>query len=192
LIEINMHASQKAQPDVWSMHRSGMHPSGHGDRRSRPIISEETAMTNLTHWNPFKSLTRLHSSADLENYLRGFRSPSVWANFETSAPDIRLDINEDDKAYRVKAEIPGVDKKDIDVSVEGNQVSISAEVKRESNKKEGEKEVCSERYYGQVYRAFALPADVDGNKVEARYENGVLTMTLPKKSNGQSHKIAVG
>ena len=148
-------------------------------------------MSNLTHWNPFKSLSRL-PGRDFENYFRGLGSPSIWANFETNAPDIRLDINEDDKAYRIKAEIPGVDKQDIDVSVDGNQVSISAEVKRESKKKDGEKEVCSERYYGQVYRAFSLPADVDSGKAEARYENGVLTMTLPKKSNGQSHKIAVG
>lgn len=147
-------------------------------------------MANLTHWNPFKSLSRFPGT-DIENYFRGFGPPSIWANFETNAPDIRVDINEDDKAYRVKAEIPGVDKNDIDVSVDGNQVSISAEVKRESKKKEGEKEVCSERYYGQVFRSFSLPTDVDGVKAEARYENGVLTMTLPKKSNGSSHKIAV-
>jgi len=147
-------------------------------------------MANLTHWNPFKSLSRFPST-DIDTYLRGFAPPAIWANFETNAPDIRVDINEDDKAYRVKAEIPGVDKKDIDVSVDGSQVSISAEVKRESKKKEGEKEVCSERYYGQVYRSFSLPTNVDSSKSEARYENGVLTMTLPKKSNGQSQKIAV-
>lgn len=149
-------------------------------------------MSNLTHWNPFKSLSRLHPGMDIENYLRGFGAPTIWTNFETGAPDIRLDINEDDKVYRMKAEIPGVDKKDIDVSVDGNQVAISAEIKRESKKKEGEKEVCSERYYGQVYRSFSLPTDVDSAKAEARYENGVLTMTLPKKSNGASQKITVG
>ena len=148
-------------------------------------------MSNLTHWNPFRSLPRFPST-DVENYFRGFGSPAIWASFETNAPDIRLDINEDDETFHIKAEIPGVDKKDLDVSVEGNQVSISAEVKRESKKKDGEKKVCSERYYGQVYRAFSLPADVDGSKAEARYENGVLTVTLPKKSNGHSHKIAVG
>ena len=148
-------------------------------------------MANLTHWNPFKSLSRF-PGADIENYLRNFGPPSIWANFETNTPDIRLDVNEDDKTFRVKAEIPGVDKKDIDVSIDGNQVSISAEVKRESKKKDGEKEVYSERYFGQVYRAFSLPADVDSAQAEARYENGVLSLTLPKISNGQSHKITVG
>lgn len=148
-------------------------------------------MANLTHWNPFKSLSR-YPRTDFENYLRNFDPSSIWANFETNTPDIRLDINEDEKTFRVKAEIPGVDKKDIDVSIDGNQVSISAEVKRESKKKDGEKEVCSERYFGQVYRTFTLPTDVDSAKAEARYENGVLSMTLPKKSNGQSHKITVG
>ena len=149
-------------------------------------------MSNLTHWNPFKSLSRLHPGMDIENYLRGFGPHAMWANVEASVPDIRLDINEDDKAYRVKAEIPGVDKKDIDISVDGSQVAISAEIKRESKKKEGEKEVCSERYYGQIYRSFSLPTDVDSSKTEARYENGVLTITLPKKANGAAHRIAIG
>ena len=91
----------------------------------------------------------------------------------------------------MKAEIPGVDKNDIDVSIDGNQVSISAEVKRETSKKDDERDICTERYYGQVYRSFSLPGDVDSEKADARYENGLLTLTLPKKENGSARKLTV-
>lgn len=149
-------------------------------------------MANLTHWNPFKSLSQFRPVADIDYLLRGFGSPALWSGVESSAPDIRLDISEDDKAYHVSAEIPGVEKKDIDVNVNGNQIAISAEVKRESKKKEGEKEVFNERYFGKVYRAFSLPSEVDSGKADARYDNGVLTVTLPKQTNGSSRKIAIG
>jgi len=147
-------------------------------------------MNTLTRFNPFKSLSRLDPTADFEDLFRGFRLRPAWSNFEV-VPEIRLDVTEDDKAYRVKAEIPGVDKKDIDLSIDGNQIAISAEVKRESTKKEGEKNVFSERYYGKMYRSFSTPTEVDAAKAEARYDSGVLTLTLPKKGNGQSRKIAV-
>jgi HSP20 family protein len=147
-------------------------------------------MTMLTRFNPFKPLSRIDPTTDFEDFFRSFGMRPTWSNLET-IPDIRLDVSENDKFYRVKAEIPGVDKKDIDLSIDGNQIAISAEVKRESTKKEGEKEICSERYYGKMYRAFSVPTDVDASKAEAHYDNGVLTLTLPKKGNGQSRKIAV-
>jgi HSP20 family protein len=147
-------------------------------------------MTTLTRFNPFKSLARIDPTAEFEDFFRGFGLRPAWPNFE-AVPDMRLDVSEDDKVYRVKAEIPGVDKKDIELSINGNQIAISAEVKRESHRKESEKEVVSERYYGKLYRAFSTPLDVDGSKAEAHYENGVLTLTLPKKANGQSRRIAI-
>lgn len=147
-------------------------------------------MSSLTRFNPFKSLSRLDPTADFEDFFRGFGMRPAWPNVDI-VPEIRLDVSEDDKAYRVKAEIPGVEKKDIDLSIDGNQIAISAEVKRESTKKEGEKEICSERYYGKVYRAFSTPTDVDAAKAEAHYDKGVLSLTLPKKGNGQSRKIAI-
>lgn len=146
-------------------------------------------MSNLTHWNPFKTLARLDPAASFNDLIRDLRP--AWRDFDLS-PGVRIDVNEDEKAYNVKAEIPGVDKKDIDVAVEGNQVSICAEVKRETSKKQDEKEVYSERYFGKIYRSFSLPSDLDSTKAQAHYENGVLTLTLPKKSNGNGgHKIAV-
>lgn len=147
-------------------------------------------MSTLTRWNPFRTLPRINPNVDIDDFFRSFGLHPVLSNV-TNVPDIRIDVSEDDKAYRVKAEIPGVDKNDIDLSIDGNQVAISAEIKRESKKKEGEQELCSERYYGKVYRAFSTPADVDAAKAEAHYENGVLTLMLPKKPNGQSRKVAI-
>lgn len=150
-------------------------------------------MANLTHWNPFKPLTRLESRSPLfEDFFRDFGLRPRWQQ-ELEAPDMRIDVVENDQAYVVKAEIPGVDKNDIDVSIDGNQVSISAEVKRESKnkKKEDERDIYTERYYGQVYRSFSLPNEVDSGKANAHYDNGVLTLTLPKKGNGNARKITI-
>jgi HSP20 family protein len=104
---------------------------------------------------------------------------------------IRIDVKEDDKSYLVHAELPGVKKEDINVSIDGNQVSISAEVKRDREEKQGEKVLRTERYYGKVYRAFALAQDVDQDGANARYENGVLELTLPKKQAAAQRRLAV-
>ena len=94
---------------------------------------------------------------------------------------IKVDVAEKDGAYVVRAEIPGVAKDDIQVSIEGNQVTIGAEVKRESEKKDGERVLHSERYYGSAFRSFTLPAELDEAASTAKYENGVLELTLAKK-----------
>jgi HSP20 family protein len=135
-------------------------------------------------------MTRFDPIAGLDDLFRGLGTRPSWREFDV-APDVRIEVSEDEKAYHVKAEIPGVDKNDIEVSVEGNQIAISAEVKREIKKKEDEKDVYTERYFGKVYRAFALPSDLDSAKADAHYENGVLALNLPKKSNGGTRKIAV-
>ncbi|MDE2155758.1 MAG: Hsp20/alpha crystallin family protein, partial [Xanthomonadaceae bacterium] len=98
---------------------------------------------------------------------------------------------ENDKAFLVNAEVPGIDKNDIEISVEGNQVSISAEVKRESRKKDNEMDIYTERYYGKVFRSFSLPTELESTKADAHYDNGILHLTLPKKHDGSSHKIVV-
>ncbi len=146
-------------------------------------------MAMLSRWTPFKSRLPIGAVPEFEDLFRGFPMRPLWRDVE-GAPDMRLDLSEDDKNYRVKVDIPGVDKNDISVSVEGNQVTISAEVKRETERKE-EKQLISERYLGQCYRAFTLPTDVDDAKTEASYANGVLTLTLPKKANGKSRRITI-
>jgi HSP20 family protein len=102
-----------------------------------------------------------------------------------------MDVKEDDKAYTVHAEMPGVKKEDIQISIDGNQVSIAAEVRKEREEKQGEKVLRSERYYGRVYRAFTLGQDVDQERAQAKYDNGVLELTLPKKAAAATRRLAV-
>lgn len=146
-------------------------------------------MTSLTRWSPFKTLSRYEQGSPFDDFFRGFGMRPQWADLE--APDMRIDVTESDGAYLVKADVPGVAKEDIDVSINGNQVAISAEVKRESKSKDDEREICTERYFGKVYRSFALPGEVDNAKANARYENGVLTLSLPKLGNGGARKLTV-
>lgn len=106
-------------------------------------------------------------------------------------PQIRIDLSEADGSYAVKAEIPGVRKEDIDVRIDGNQVTISAEVKQEKEEKEGQRVLRSERQYGFASRSFTLADTVDEAKVEARYQDGVLQLTLPKRSPATQKRITI-
>src|ERR1035437_606216 len=106
-------------------------------------------------------------------------------------PEIKLEISETDKPYTVQADVPGMKKEDIQVSIDGNQVSITAEVKREKEEKEGNKLVRSERYYGKQFRSFSLAHDIDEAKSEAEYNDGVLKLTLPKKAGTETKKLAI-
>lgn len=143
----------------------------------------------MTRFNPFRTAGRFESPMLFDDFFRTTGMPAFWGD-TAIAPEMRVDISEDAKAFLIKAEVPGVDKDDIEVSVQGNQVSISAEVKRESEKRD-EKELVAERSWGKAYRAFVLPGDVDGTRTEARYDKGVLTLTLPKKENGNARRIAI-
>jgi HSP20 family protein len=147
-------------------------------------------MNALTHWNPFRSGSRFDLGTDFDDMLRGFSLRPWMRDFEAAATDMRLDVLEDDEGYRVTADLPGVKKKDIQISVEGNQVTIEGEIKREESKKE-RKQLHTERYYGKIYRSFTLPLRVDSDKCSASYDDGVLTLKLPKKANGSSRRIDV-
>lgn len=147
-------------------------------------------MANITRFDPFRELARLEPFGDIDDLFKGFMWRPVFRGLEAE-PQIKIDVSENDKAYTVKAEIPGVKKEDIHVSVEGNCVSISAEVKKETEEKEGKKLIRSERYYGKVYRGFSLDQDVDQGMAQAKYADGVLEVTLPKKAGSAAKKIAV-
>lgn len=147
-------------------------------------------MTTMTRWNPSKASTRFDPLVSLEDMFRGLTSTPHGRDL-VAAPDMRIDVTEDDKAFLVKVDVPGVDKDDIEISTDGNQVTISAEIKRESSNKKGEQAIYTEGYYGKVYRSFTLPGDFDSAKAQARYDNGVLALSLPKKANGSSRKIKV-
>ena len=139
-------------------------------------------MGNITRYAPFDDL--------FGDFMKGFWVKPV-ALPGGGELKLKLDVKEDDKAYTVHAEIPGVKKEDIQVEVDGNQVSIRAEVKQEKEEKKGEKVIHSERYYGMVGRSFSLPGDVDEKATSAKYKDGVLDLTLPKKSGGGSKRVAV-
>ena len=116
----------------------------------------------------------------VDNLFRHFLRPARWEDLP-NAPQIKLDVSKDDKAYLVKAELPGVKKKDIHVKIDGNYVTINAHVKNEKDMKQTGKILRRERTYGAVAWAFSLASDVDQAGTVAKFENGLLNLTLPKK-----------
>ena len=104
---------------------------------------------------------------------------------------IRVDIKEADDAYTVQAEIPGVPKEDIHVTIDDGGVTLSAEVKQLDRRAEEEKTLRCERYFGSVSRSFQLPSGIDSGKATAKYENGVLSLTLPKSSPASGRRLTV-
>ena len=130
-------------------------------------------------------------SDSFETALRHFFSPAL-PDRENPQLKMRIDVSEEDNSYLIKADIPGVKKEDINVRVDGNIVQIDAEVKREKETKgNGDKVLRSERYYGSVSRTFSLAQDVDDAKAKAKYNDGVLTLELPKKAMASSKKVTV-
>jgi len=104
---------------------------------------------------------------------------------------VKIDVTEVADAYAVAADIPGVKKEDIHVSVDGNTVSIRAESRKEAEEKKGDQVLRSERHYGMLERSFSLDSDIDESRVEAKYADGVLRLKLPKKAAGSARRIAV-
>lgn len=141
-------------------------------------------MANITRWDPFEDIDDLFKGV----FLRPMRLETQEG---AQGMRIKMDVKEDDKAFTVHAEVPGVKKEDIHVSIDGNQVSITAEIRREKEDKQGEKALRSERYYGKVYRSFTLGQDVDQDGASARYDNGVLELTLPKKAASAQKRLTV-
>lgn len=143
-------------------------------------------MANTTRFNPF-ILSTLDSMEDLVKQV--FKPSNLEA--VTKAP-IRISVKEGENAYEVTAELPGVNKEDIHVDVENNQVSISAEVRQTKEVKEGERFVWTERYFGKLFRTFAVVDDIDEANVKAKFDNGVLELVLPKKTvKAVSKKIVI-
>jgi HSP20 family protein len=147
-------------------------------------------MANVMRFDPFRDIARLDPFSAFEDLWQVPRARALWKALPQE-PEVRIDVTEDEKTYRVKADVPGVKKEDIKVSIEGSHVSISAEVKGEKEEKKGEKVVRSERYYGSQYRSFTLPHDVDQGKAEAKYQDGVLELTLPKKEETAAKQVLV-
>ena len=137
-------------------------------------------MANITRLDP------------LEDLFRGFFVRPVDLNASTQqAPSIKMDVKEQGDDYLVHAELPGVRKEDIHVVVDGNQVSISAEIKQEKEIKEGERVLRSERYFGKVARSFQLGQEIDDAKAAAKFNDGVLELTLPKRAASPNKRLTV-
>ena len=127
---------------------------------------------------------------DFDELFRGFFRP-VRAPDLPAAPRMKLEVTEDDRQYVVKAEMPGIAREDIDVRIEGDMVRIRGELKKEREEKKDGKVLLSERSYGSVSRAFSLGSEVDSGQAKARFDNGVLELTLPKKPGVEARRIAV-
>jgi HSP20 family protein len=132
-------------------------------------------MANVTRFDPFNEL--------VDDLFKGFLVRPMYSEAQTQAlPRMRVEVAEKNGAYAVTAELPGVKKEDIKVDIDGAQVTLSAEVKREKEATDAERLLHTERLYGKVSRSFSLPQELDEDKVEAKFKDGVLQLTLPKKT----------
>ncbi|HUL95814.1 MAG TPA: Hsp20/alpha crystallin family protein [Usitatibacter sp.] len=127
----------------------------------------------------------------LDGLLNDFLRPAVAYEARAEALPARIDVRETPEAYVVSADLPGAKKEDIHVEIDGNEVAITAETRREIEQKEGEKWLRSERFYGKTGRRFALPLELDEAKAAAKFTDGVLELTLPKKAVATSRKVEV-
>ena len=140
-------------------------------------------MQNLISYDP-------HTDTGFDELFRGFFKPVRLEGAPTPVM-IKMDVIEAENGYLVHSEMPGVKKEDIDVAIEGNLVTITAEVKREWESKEGARLLRSERYFGNIYRSFTLPAELDESACEAKYDNGVLELKLVRKVAAPGKRLAI-
>lgn len=144
-------------------------------------------MSNMTRYDPFSMEPVSDLFQGLFRPLRGLTT--------TDEPDLasmKIDVTESDAAYSVKAELPGVAKEDIDVQVTGRTVSINAKVERSKEQKEGERVIRRERYSGAISRSFSLADEIDEANATAAYQDGILSLTLPKKARVGQKKLTIG
>jgi len=145
-------------------------------------------MANITRFDTFNE--------QVDDLFRGFLVRPVGFEGRADAgigqlPRAKVDVAEKNGAYLVTAELPGVKKEDIHVAIDGPQVTLEAEVKREKEASKDERTLHSERAYGKVTRSFTLPQEVDESKAEAKFKDGVLELTLPKKAAAQRKQISI-
>lgn len=142
-------------------------------------------MANVTRFDPFNEL--------VDDFFKGFLVRPLAFEGRAEAPArMRVDVAEKNGSYLVTAELPGVKKEDIQVSIDGAQVTLAAEVKREKEAAPQEERVLhTERVYGKVSRSFTLPQELDEAKAEAKFRDGVLELTLPKKAAAARKQISI-
>lgn len=142
-------------------------------------------MSNVTRYDPLSLEPVSELFQGLFRPLRGF------AASEGTLPEMKIDVAESDTSYTVKAELPGVDKTDIDVKIDGNVVTINAKVERSREQKEGERVIRRERYSGAISRSFSLGSEINEATATAQYRDGVLSLTLPKKAASEQKRLQI-
>ena len=142
-------------------------------------------MTQVTRFDPFNEL--------VDDLFKGFlvRPVAYDGRANGALARVKVDVNEKSDAYTVTAELPGVKKDDIQVTIDGAQVTLSAETRREKEVPQDERLLHTERSYGKVTRSFALPQEVDEGKAEAKFRDGVLELTLPKKAAAARKQVTI-
>ncbi len=147
-------------------------------------------MTSLTRWDPFREMMTLRTQMD-RLFEDLFNLPAVWQEGETTTFwRLPVDVIERDDAFVVRASLPGVKPEDLDISYVDNTLTIKGEIKEEVQQ-EGERYHLRERRFGQFMRSITLPVAIEADKIEANYENGVLTLVLPKAEEVKPRKIQV-
>ncbi|MFM0326537.1 Hsp20/alpha crystallin family protein [Caballeronia glebae] len=142
-------------------------------------------MSNLTRFDPF-------SIEPVSEMFQGLFRPLRGLSLEESPlGQVKIDVSETDASYQVKAELPGIEKKDIDVKLDRNTVSIHAKSERNKEVKEGERVIRRERYAGEVSRTFSLGSEIDEAGASAQYQDGILTLTLPKKAPADQKRLQI-
>lgn len=145
---------------------------------------------NLARFDPMSDIVRSGMFPEMGNLFREFSLSPLMRGMEME-PRMRIDVEDKDQNYVVKAEVPGVKKESISVDINANTVSIRAEISGEKTDEKVGNMLHSERYYGESSRTFTLPQDVDDTKAEAKYEDGILTLTLPKKQGAGGKRLTV-
>jgi HSP20 family protein len=140
-------------------------------------------MANIARFDPFNEL--------VDDLFRGFLVRPMYAGAQEALPRMRVEVAEKNGGYTVTAELPGAKKEDIAIDVDGAQVTLSAQVKREKEVTDADRVLHTERVYGKVSRSFTLPQELDEAKVEAKFKDGVLEVTLPKKAAAARKSITV-
>jgi HSP20 family protein len=141
-------------------------------------------MANVTRFDPFNEL--------VDDLFRGFLVRPVGLEGRGEAlARMKVDVAEKNGEYKVTAELPGVKKEDIQVSIDGAQVTLAAEVKQEKEASQDERVLHTERVFGKVSRSFTLPQEVDEAGAQAKFRDGVLELTLPKKAAAQRKQITI-
>jgi HSP20 family protein len=141
-------------------------------------------MASITRYDPFNEL--------VDDLFKGFFvRPMAFEAREGAVARMKLDVTENNGGYVVTAELPGVKKEDITVAVDGAQVTLTAEVRREREASAEERPLHIERYYGKVSRSFTLPQELDEAKAEAKFRDGVLELKLPKKAAAARKAISI-